>query len=193
MEIRERLEKGQLMGRAIIEMLGAPKEHIEQTLKDYIERIKQENSDIEIIKEEFDEATEQGKLFASFVELEIWFKNMASVMNFCMESMPSSIEILEPEKILMNTTDFSGMLNDLQGKVHKIDFSLKALHAENNILKKNNQALVKNIVVVCIRTGNDTIEKIVENTGIDEKHLKPVLDELIERGSIKKKGKKYLA
>ena len=38
--IKEKVDKGYVHARVILEMLGAPKEHIEQTLHDYIEDIK---------------------------------------------------------------------------------------------------------------------------------------------------------
>jgi hypothetical protein len=69
MDEKERLEKGQVLAKVIIEMLGAPKEHIEATLKQYIEKLKKEKKDFEVMKSDFAEAKEQGKFFAAFTEI----------------------------------------------------------------------------------------------------------------------------
>ncbi len=41
--------------RAIIEVLGKPKEHTEKTIRDYVEKIKEDN-DFVILKEHFSES-----------------------------------------------------------------------------------------------------------------------------------------
>jgi hypothetical protein len=50
--------------------------------------------------------------------------------------MPSSIEILEPEKIGGTREPLTNLLNDLIARLHQYDMLLKNLHAENLMLKK---------------------------------------------------------
>jgi len=190
MEDSERLAQGQILARVIIEMLGAPKNHIESTMKDYLKKLREDHTML-IQAEQIEPAEAQGKLYSTFAELEIWFKNISKLLEFCIDSMPSSVEILEPERMIMQSAILSGVINDLQAKIHKVDMSLKGLIAENEIYLKNNQALLKNIVVLCIKTNNDTLSKIEGHTGIAAKQLEVILGDLIKRGSIKKKGEKY--
>ena len=102
---------GEIHVRTILEMMGAPKEYIEKTLKDYIEKLKK---DLNIVKEDYEEAKEQGKMFSAFCELEIKFKDILELLDFCFEALPSSIEILSPENLSYKSNDFTDFLNDLQ-------------------------------------------------------------------------------
>src|SRR3989344_1166139 len=89
----------QIRCRAIIEMLGAPKEYIDKILRDYIAKIKNEGA--KIVSERYEEAVQQDKLFSNFVEMEILFDKPSQLLSFCFESMPSSIEIIEPEALVL--------------------------------------------------------------------------------------------
>ena len=184
----DKLDKGRVLCRCIIEMLGAPKEHIEQTLKDYIKQIKEddeEHRNYEFVKEEYAEAVPAGKLFSNFVELEIWFKGIPELIAFCFDSMPSSIEILEPQHFKLNASDFSGLLNDLQAKLHQIDMGLKNLNAKHKILERNSSALLRNLILSVLKQGPIGIDKLSGNVGIPKDQLKPFLEKLIKDNFIK--------
>ena len=77
-----------IVTRAIIEMLGSPKEHLEKTLKGYVEKWKEDG--IKIRKEHFEEPKEEGKMFHSFVELEIEFEKTAEILGFALDALPAS-------------------------------------------------------------------------------------------------------
>ena len=129
-EIKEKIEKGYLHFNSIIEVLGKPKEHIEETIKAYVEKIKT-NKNFIILNEKFSEAKPvEGNLFNVFVELEALAKNTEELVFFCFDYMPSSIEIIEPEEIVYKNREFAGFLNDLQARLHGIDMAL------NNIKQK---------------------------------------------------------
>ena len=131
-----------IVARVIIEMLGAPKEYIEKTLTDYIAKLKKDG--IKIIKEEVEPAKKQNELFSTFVELDIEFEKLDDLMGFCFDSMPSSVEILEPEELKRTSTDLSNHLNDLQAKLHEVDMVVKTTRAQNAVLDKN----AMNVVIV---------------------------------------------
>ena len=59
-------EKRQLRCRAIIEMLGKPREYIVETLKNYVKGIK-ENPEIIILNEDYAEPRQQETMFIVFV------------------------------------------------------------------------------------------------------------------------------
>src|SRR3989338_2372750 len=101
--------------RTIIEVLGKPKEHVESSIKDYVEHIKKD-SELVILKEEFSEIKEQGKLWSQFVELELVVKGTNKLIGFCFEYMPSSIEIIKPESLDMSNAELASFLNDLQAR-----------------------------------------------------------------------------
>jgi len=119
--------------KAIIEIAGAPKEHVEDVLKGIVEKIKNEQK---ILKFRIFEAQEKEKLFFSFTEMEIDFESFEKLTGFCLDYFPSSIEILE-EKIDIKREELENTLNDLLAKLHQYDMTLKNLKAEIIILKKN--------------------------------------------------------
>jgi len=97
-----------------------------------------EVKEIQVVKEELVDTKqmEDKKLWSNFAELELQVKEMGALIDFCFDFMPSSIEILEPEKIDGAREPLTNLLNDLIGRLHQYDMLLKNLHAENIMLKK---------------------------------------------------------
>ncbi len=174
--------------RVIIEMLGAPKEYIETTLKNYIEKLKKDG--IKIIKETVEPAQKQKELFSTFVELDIEFEKIEELLGFCFDSMPSSVEILEPEELKMTAGVLSDYLNDLQAKLHEVDMVVKTTRAQNKVLDKNAMNVFKNFVKYLCRDGMTT-EEMSKIVGIEERQLQKFVDILVNEGKIKKEGDKY--
>ncbi|MFT4297792.1 MAG: hypothetical protein ACMXX5_01230 [Candidatus Woesearchaeota archaeon] len=198
----ERIAEGQILVRAIIEMLGAPKEHIEKTLKDYIESIKQ-SKNFTIIKTEISEAVEQdknpsteqlapnAKLFSTFAEMEIWFKDVGKLVEFCFDSLPSSVEIIEPESFKFKASEFAGLLNDLQAKLHKLDMAFKMNNADKQAMGNTFRTIITNFISYGLKTGKQTSKDLSDITGIEESKILKMLDELAEKKVIHKKGNIY--
>ncbi len=108
----ERLEKGQIHFRTIVEVVGRPKEHVEETIRGHVEKIKKDesleiiNQDFADVKKEEDKENQEG-LWLTFVELELWIKNLPSLIGFCFDYMPSSVEIIEPKQLTFKNFDIS--------------------------------------------------------------------------------------
>jgi hypothetical protein len=175
--------------RTIIEMLGAPKEYIETTLKNYLKKLKDDG--IKILKEDIEPASQQGELFSTFAELEIEFKKMEEIFGFCFDSMPSSIEILEPEELKISAAELNGYLNDLQGKLHEVDMVVKTTRAQNKVLDKNAMNVFKNFIKHICKEASTT-EDMSKIVGIDSKQLQKFVDILVNEGKLKKEGEKYI-
>ncbi len=197
----ERIEEGQLLVRTIIEMLGGPKEHIEETMEAYVEEMGK-NADYEIVKKYISKAEEQEgseklkeskgkKLYSLYVEMEIWFKNVDKIIAFCFDSLPSSVEILEPETLTIKNNELSGLLNDLQAKLHKLDMALKTYKTDTRAAAMIFRTLTTNFINYCLQTGKQTPEEIAEITGIENEKVKKLLDELAEKKVIHKKDNTY--
>lgn len=121
--------------RVIIEILGSPKEHVEETINRVVKKIEEE-SDIKLINGKSYEATEVKGLWSTFAELELEFNRLYDLIGFSFDYMPSVIEILEPEKMDINMGDVNELLNDLLAKLHNYDMVTKNLSAENILLKR---------------------------------------------------------
>jgi hypothetical protein len=180
-----------IKARVIIEMLGAPKGHIQQTLKLYIEKIKNEEKNITVEKVDYAEPKEQDKLWGVFAELDLQFVGLPDVVWFCFDYMPSSIEIFEPEELYYERSAMTDFLNDLQGRLHTFDGVIKSLSAENKVIKKNGLTLARNVVLVCLEKGPRTLAEISKLSGMPEAHIKKFVMILVREGRILEKEGTY--
>jgi hypothetical protein len=176
--------------KTIIEVLGKPKEHVEKAIKEYIEHIKKD-SNLVVLNEFFSEAKEQEKLWSKFVELELVIKGTSALIGFCFEYMPSSLEIQKPERMVMTSHELSSFLNDLQARLHKVDMVVKQQSTENNFLKQNMNAIIGNAIMLALRNGHLSQEKLSKITGIPEKELELYADKLLKEKKIKKENDVY--
>lgn len=131
------MEEQTLRAKVIIEILGGPEKHVQETMKKVVEKVK-EVKELKVEKEQiFDtKQLEKKNLWTTFCELEMSAKNINVLINFCFDFMPSSIEILQPEKFSLTADPISDLLNDLISRLHQYDMLLKNLHAQNIMLKK---------------------------------------------------------
>jgi hypothetical protein len=180
-----------IIARVIIQMMGSPKKHIEDTMQMYMDKIVTDYKDIEIIEEKRskakkDKENKETELFKIYTELEIEAKGIESLVWFCFDYMPSSVEILEPDKIIYDQHDFTDFLNDLQSKLHHTDMTIKNLSAENQVIKKNGMMLIRNIVMLQLKVGKNDCETLATNAGVPVDHMEKFLEGLIKEGKIKK-------
>ena len=179
----------EIVVRAIIEMLGKPKAHIEKTLHDYVQKLKDDK--IKIQKEKFEEPKPQGELFSVFVELEIQFKSFNEVMDFCLTSLPSSIEIIDPDPLAISAHDLTASLTDLQGHLHEVDMLIKDLRAKGELIDRNAIALFRNFIVHLVNQKPHTLVELSKILGIGEKELRPFLDRMVEMNLVLPDGDLY--
>src|SRR3989338_2348534 len=183
--------KNLIKARVIIEMLGAPKEHIEETLKLYVEKMKTQEKDIVVRNIEYGEPKEVNSLFSVFVELELEFTDMKTLTYFCFDYMPSSIEVFEPSEFTYSANDYTDFLNDLQARLHKFDMMIRNLSAENKVIKKNGLTLARNVVLACVESGPKPLLEISKRSGMPEEHIKKFVNILVKEEKIKEKDGKY--
>lgn len=176
--------------RTIIEVLGKPKEHVENAIKEYVEHIK-EDSELVVLNEDYSEVKEQGPLWSKFVELEIVIKGTKKLISFCFEYMPSSIEVVKPEQLIMSNPELSNFLNDLQARLHNVDMIVKQMKAENDFLKHNMNAILHNAILICLKVSKLSIEQLSQITGIDKKELDIFVKKLLKENKIKKEHDLY--
>ena len=127
------MENSNITAKVVLEILGSPKDHVEETMKIVIIKAKES---FKLLSEKTYETEEIEGLWSTFSELEISFKSMDKMIGFCFDFMPSSIEIIEPLNFSLKCTDISNTMNDLLAKLHRYDMVVKNLNAENIILKK---------------------------------------------------------
>ncbi len=177
--------------KTIIEVLGKPKEHVENSLNEYIEKIK-ETEDFSVVKEDIAPAKESDNMFSTFVEMEVVVKSVPILIGFCFDYMPSSIDIIKPEELKMKSKDISNFLNDLQAKLHGIDMIAKKLKNENDFLRRNLNTSLQNAISIILSVKKSASkEELMKLTGISEKEIDGFLDLLTKEERIKKEDNLY--
>lgn len=113
--------------RATIEVLGFPEEHIKEVIKKVIEKLKTEEG-IQLLKENIHETEKiKERTFASFADVEIKANDLGKLLNFCYDYLPSTIEILDTEKVSIPVREFTAGLNEMLIKLHNYNMILNNL------------------------------------------------------------------
>ena len=178
--------------RAIVEVMGKPKEHVESSIKKYVGEIKK-NASFVVVKEQYAPTKDIDKMFSTFVELEMAVKDVSALVGFCFDYMPSSIEIVRPEHITLINNEISDFLNDLQARLHTTDMLLKKIKAENTVLKKNLHNSLINVVSILLSVkGKLSLDDLTKFSGMDKKELEKFLEIMVKNDKLVKEGDKYL-
>lgn len=183
-------EQTHIRCKIIIEVLGKPKDHVEKSIRDYVEKIKKD-SELIVMNADFSEAEEKEKLFAIFVEIDMVVKGIQKLIGFCFDYMPSSIEITKPEEFIVKKSTVENFINDLQARLHNVDMVVKKQNNENTFLKKNLSKAATNLILLSLTSGDMDMERLSRVTGIAEKELEIFLGQLIEEDKIKKEDDMY--
>lgn len=182
-----------MLCRVIVEVVGNPKEHVEATLKNYVKKAKEDDNGVEVIDEHYEPAEKQEKtgLWSAFSEIEIKVKSPSVLVAFCIDYMPSSIEVLEPETFHFKANEFSNFFNDLQAKLHVYDLTIKEDKAANIILNKNFLNLLRNTLVLSLANGAKTAEELEKEVGIKAEKFMPYVQEYVKKGLVELVDGKY--
>jgi len=186
-----------ILCKVIIEVAGKPKEHVENTLRLVIDKIKKEENihlkqgDLFKAKEVTIMTEQKGQFWSTFAELDLYFKNTQTLIAFCFEYMPSTIEILEPQDMKFQLKDFSDLLIDILGKLHSIGMTMKTLKAENDVLNRNGASLLRNIIMIAVRLNYKTLKEVADFSGIEKDKLKPFMDDFVKGGFLIEADGKY--
>ena len=190
-EIKQLMEKGYLKVRVFFEMLGKPKEHVEETLKKYIERIKTDEN-IKFIEEDYAEAEEkEDGLWSTFVEAVILVNGMDKLTWLCINFMPASIEIIEPEEKKYTNKQIGFWINDVLSKLHEISLMTKTLANKNKQFAGALGTMLRNMILLSLETGDLTAEELVRKTGIRLDQVNDTIKVLMEEKRIEKEGDLY--
>lgn len=189
-ELEAKSDKTHVRCRTIIEILGKPKEHVEKTMRMYVDKIKQD-SELIFLNVNFSDAEEKDNLWAAFAEIEMIVKGIPKLIGFCFDYMPSSIEILKPEEFAMKASTIQDFVNDLQARLHTVDMIVKKQKNENDFLKRNMNAAIRNIILMSLAKSKLDKEYLSKITGIKETELDIFLKKLIEEKKIKEENNIY--
>ena len=126
-----------IKAKIISEVVGSPQEHVDKTLQLLLDKIK-ERKNLQVKNEKMFSAQpmEKSSLFSGFLEYDIEIEQVNTLVDFCFDFMPSSIEIIEPDNLKMNASDISSLFNELMARLHQNDLFLRNLIVELKMIKK---------------------------------------------------------
>lgn len=120
----------------VLEILGRPAEHVNESLKQLVEKLKTEKG-VKITNHKFYEAApieNSNEMFSAFTEIDAEFDSISNYFGIIFAYMPSHIEIINPEKITMNNLDLSNVGNILLSRLHNYDAIAKRLVIDSNFI-----------------------------------------------------------
>ena len=182
------MEQKGIVARFILEIFGAPKDYIVKALRDHVDKVK-ETYDVQL--EKYEEPVPKDKLFMQFVELQVGLKDTQALLDFCFDSMPSSIEIISPEVLSIPSDELQDVLNDFAAKLHHTDAMLKNIGAQKQVLDRNPVNIFHNFIKYACSTKPQTIADLSKLLGLPGEDLTPFVEHLVKKGTIKKDGLQY--
>lgn len=129
------MNQDKITAKLVIEIVGQPKEHVEQTMGDVIDKLKGEE-DLTIHESLVYDATEVKGFWSTFADVELSVPNLDRLIGVCVYYMPSSLEILSPTQLSIPSSEASILFNDFLARLHQYDFHLKNIRAELQLLKQ---------------------------------------------------------
>mgnify|MGYP003344440752 CR=1 FL=1 len=129
--------------------------------------------------------------FSIFVDLEMVAKGIPSIIGFCFDYMPSSLEVVKPQEFHLQNKVISDMLNDLQAKLHKVDMIVKQLRNEGDFVKRNLNTALKNNITIVLKMKDRTKDELTRMTGMPLSELNKFLDQMVKDNEIIFEGKVY--
>ena len=105
--------------------------------------------------------------------------------------MPSTVEIMSPEKLQIDMAEFESFVNDLQAKLHQTDMMLKGLQAQKGVLDKNAVNILHNFIKFACQTRPHSLDDLSKLLGIKSDALSTFVEQLVSKGAVKKEGNVY--
>jgi len=173
----------------IVEVAGSPAEHVKESLENHVKVLK-DSKEVNVNSISISEPKEvvDGKgVYTCFSEVDFEAETFARVSEVVFDFMPSSIEILEPSKVSLDTFQATNLLNNISGRMHKYDEVAMMAQAKINELKKESILLKKLLVHHGILEEKDG--KLVQKRIIPPKENTPEVKKT-EEENLKKTKKK---
>ena len=112
----------------IVEIAGRPGAHVKEALEKHI-NVLNDVEDIEVHSISVSEPKEiEGSdadgaemMFTCFAEADIECDSFGRLTETMFDFMPSSVEVIEPSKVVVSTGEATALLNNISGRMHKYD------------------------------------------------------------------------
>lgn len=129
----------QINARMIIEAQGKPAEFVSESLRKLVEKMNS-ISGVEVYEEKHESPVEttiqssQGKIFSGLADIGVKVKDFETLTALVIGFGPSSVIILEPDKIEISARELQNIMNDLAGVLHTLANANLDLRVRNYIM-----------------------------------------------------------
>lgn len=136
----------------ILQAIGKPKDYLKKALEEHVSKIELVNDVKVLTKNVFEarEIEEKKDIYSCFAEVEILVPSFQRVLELIFDFMPSSIEIIEPGKIEMDSYEATTFANNLAGRLHRYDeiaklaqFKIRELSNQLAFFQENKEKIEK--------------------------------------------------
>ena len=134
-----------ILAMIMLEILGRPPEHIVETFKELIKKISEEKG-VTLKSERVNEPKkikEDENLYTSFAELELEVDSIQILVNLVFMYMPSYVEIINPDKLILTNNSVNEILNETTRRLHAYDEVARVIQTERTILEKKLKDILK--------------------------------------------------
>jgi hypothetical protein len=156
--------KNEIRAVLILEILGRPKEHLVETLNNYIDKMNSEPG-VVVENKKINEPTivkDQKDLYTTYAEIEIKVEEAFLLILLTFKYMPSHIEVLSPDELILTHNDYNDMLNEITRRLHGYDEVAKILQFEKNALTiklKEFEEKSKSDIIILDKFKEENIKK----------------------------------
>lgn len=174
---------------AIVQVLGRPKEHIEQVLKDIAARVDEQGYKTERLElMPVEESEEQDGYYSGLFEVDLELKDHEQLFGFIQDYNPLSVEVTDPDYFEMGLADYNALVSTVAATVQQYDRIVREKINENVAAIKRVDVLIRNLIVLSVASGPKKGAHIRKETGLAEETLRRYLPMLIADGTITKDG-----
>lgn len=177
---------------AMVQIVGKPKEHIEKVLDEVSSKVEEhgyKTERLEVMPVEI--LDEDEGFYSGLFEVDLALKNHEQLFGFIQDFNPLSMEVTDPDEFEMTLPEYNALVSTVAGTVQQYDGIIKEKLGENAALVKRNDALTKNILVLCLASGPKAAGRIKRETGLGEETIKTYLAALIKTGMVAREGELF--
>ena len=132
------METKKITAVMILEIIGAPAEHLVKTLEEITKEMGNEK-DVKINNKKIHEPTElkdRKDFFTTFAEVEVEVEGALQLAILMFKYMPAHVEVVSPESINLTNNEYGDILSELTRRLHKYDEVARVIQMEKNIIEK---------------------------------------------------------
>jgi len=189
-EIAKKIKNGGVLAQVSFEVVGNPKEHVENSIRDFMANL-EKDQEIHIITKEIGEAEElEGGLFSTFADTEMVVDKLDKFNWMCVNFLPSNIDIIAPEELRIKDKDLTNWFNDILSKLHEVTMGYRNLSTKEEAFVRNMNAMIHNSVLLACETYHDK-EDIAKKLGLPVEEVVKFLEADVKKGNLEKRDDGY--